>query len=127
MATILKNAAKIKSSQIENFVLCLHQDLKYMDRIFSKSTLSEYWEKHSNSEQYLKTWFDTTMNADWKTSNDVKQTYANASILKDNRIVFNIKGNSYRLVAKFNFEKQWVFIRFIGTHDEYDKIDANMI
>lgn len=98
-----------------------------MDRIFSKSTLSEYWEKHSDSEQYLKTWFDTTMNADWKTSNEVKQTYANASILKDSRIVFNIKGNSYRLVAKFNFEKQWVFIRFIGTHDEYDNIDASII
>ncbi len=98
-----------------------------MDRIFSKSTLREYWEKHSDTEQYLKTWFDTTMNADWKTPNDVKQTYANASILKDSRIVFNIKSNSCRLVAKFNFEKQWVFIRFIGTHDEYDKIDANMI
>ncbi|MBN2262617.1 MAG: type II toxin-antitoxin system HigB family toxin, partial [Prolixibacteraceae bacterium] len=90
-----------------------------MDRIFSKSTLREHWEKHPDSEQYLKTWFDTTMNAAWKTPYDVKQTYANASILKDSRIVFNIKGNSYRLVAKFNFEKQWVFIRFIGTHDEY--------
>lgn len=98
-----------------------------MDRIFSKSTLREYWEKHSDSEQYLKTWFDTTMNADWKTPNEVKQTYANASVLKDSRIVFNIKGNSYRLVAKFNFEKQWVFIRFIGTHDEYENIDASII
>jgi len=98
-----------------------------MDRIFSKSTLREYWEKHSDTEQYLKTWFDTTMNADWKTPNDVKQTYANASILKDSRIVFNIKANSYRLVVKFNFEKKWIFIRFIGTHDEYDTIDANTI
>lgn len=98
-----------------------------MDRIFSKSTLKEYWEKHVDSEQYLKTWFDTVMNADWRSPNHVKQTYANASILKDSRIVFNIKGNSYRLVAKFNFEKQWVFIRFIGTHDEYNKIDANTI
>ncbi len=98
-----------------------------MDRIFSKSTLKEYWEKHADSEQYLKTWFDTAMNADWKTPNDVKQTYANASILKDSRIVFNIKGNSYRLVVKCNFEKKWIFIRFIGTHDEYDTIDANTI
>ena len=55
------------------------------------------------------------------------KTYANASILKNGRIVFNIKGNSFRLVAKFNFEKQWVFIRFIGTHTEYDKIDVNTI
>ncbi len=98
-----------------------------MERIFSKSTLREYWQKQSDSEQYLKTWYDTAMNADWKSPNEVKQTYANASILKDGRIVFNIKGNSYRLVAKFNFEKQWIFIRFIGTHDEYDRIDANMI
>ena len=98
-----------------------------MDRIFSKSILREYWESHSDSEQYLKTWDDTAMNADWETSGDVKLTYANASILKGSRIVFNIKGNSYRLVAKFNFEKQWIFIRFIGTHDEYDRIDANTI
>ena len=98
-----------------------------MDRIFSKSILREYWENHSDSEQYLKTWYDTAMNADWKTPGDVKKTYANASILKGSRIVFNIKGNSYRLVAKFNFEKQWIFIRFIGTHDEYDRIDENTI
>jgi len=98
-----------------------------MERIFSKSTLREYWEKYPDSEQYLKTWYDTAMSSDWLTPNDVKQTYANASILKDSRIVFNVKGNSYRLVVKFNFEKQWIFIRFIGTHLEYDKIDANKI
>jgi mRNA interferase HigB len=98
-----------------------------MDRIFSKSTLREYWEKYSDSEQYLKTWYDTAVSSDWKTPSDVKQTYANASILKNSRIVFNIKGNSYRLVTKFNFEKQWIYIRFIGTHAEYDKIDANTI
>ena len=98
-----------------------------MDRIFAKSTLREYCQKNPDSEQYLKTWFDTVMGSDWKSPNDVKRTYANASILKDSRIVFNIKGNSYRLVTKFNFEKQWIFIRFIGTHKEYDKIDANTI
>lgn len=63
----------------------------------------------------------------WKTPQDVKKTYIHASVLKDNRIVFNIKGNSYRVVVKFNFERQWAFIRFVGTHDEYDKIDANFI
>ena len=98
-----------------------------MERIFAKSTLREYWEKHPDCEQYLKTWHDTALSSNWITPNDVKKTYANASILKDCRIVFNIKGNSYRLVAKFNFEKQWIFIRFIGTHVEYDKIDANKI
>jgi len=98
-----------------------------MERIFSKSTLREFWETYPDSEQYLKTWFDTAMNSDWKTPNDVKQTYANASVLKNSRIVFNIKGNSYRLVVKFNFEKKWLFIRFIGTHAEYNMIDADNI
>ncbi len=98
-----------------------------MKRVFAKRTLREYWKKHPDTEQYLKTWFDTAMNSNWKTPNDVKQTYANASILKFGRIVFNIKGNSYRLIVKFNFEKQWAFIRFIGTHSEYDKIDADTI
>ena len=98
-----------------------------MKRILAKSTLRTFWEKHADSEQYLKTWYDTAMNTEWKNPNDVKETYANASILKDRRIVFNIKGNSYRLVVKFNFEKQWLFIRFIGTHSDYDKINANTI
>lgn len=98
-----------------------------MERIFAKSTLREYWVTYPDSEQYLKSWYDTAMSSNWKTQNDVKQTYANASILKDNRIVFNIKGNSFWLVAKFNFEKQWIFIRFIGTHIVYNKIDANTI
>jgi len=86
-----------------------------MEGIFAKSTLRIYREVHVEIEQYLKTWYDTAMSSNWKSPNDVKQTYANANILKDSRIVFNIKGNSYRLVAKFNFEKQWIFIRFIGT------------
>jgi len=98
-----------------------------MDRIFAKSTLREYWKKHPDSEQYLKTWYDTAMNSDWRTPADVKRTYPNASILKESRVVFNIKGNSFRLVVKFNFEKQWIFIRFIGDHTEYKKIDANTI
>jgi mRNA interferase HigB len=98
-----------------------------MKRIFAKSTLKIFWEKYSDSEQYLKTWYDTAMNADWKTPNDVKQTYANASILQNGRIVFNIRGHAYRMIVKFNFEKQWAFIRFIGTHNEYNKIDANTI
>jgi len=98
-----------------------------MKRIIAKSTLREFWENHTDSEQYLKTWYDTTRKATWLSPNDVKQTYITASILKNSRVVFNIKGNSYRLVVKFNYEKQWAFIRFIGTHDEYDKIDADTV
>ncbi len=99
----------------------------WMERIFAKSTLRRYWKKHADSEQYLKTWYETAINSDWRNPNDVKSTYANSSILKNSRMVFNIKGNSYRLVAKFNFKKQWIFIRFIGTHAEYDQINSNTI
>jgi mRNA interferase HigB len=98
-----------------------------MKRIFAKSTLRDFWEKYPDSELYLKTWYETAMNANWKTPNDVKKSYAHASILRDSRIVFNIKGNTYRMVVKFNFEHQLAFVRFIGTHSEYDKIDANNI
>lgn len=98
-----------------------------MERIIAKSTLKIYWEKHPETEQYLKTWYDTALSSDWKTPIDVIKTYATASILKNGRIVFNIKGNTHRLITKFNFEKQWIFIRFIGTHAEYDKVDANNI
>lgn len=98
-----------------------------MKRIIAKSTLREYWVKHPDVEQYLKTWYDTAKSAKWLTPNDVKQTYISASILKNGRVVFNIKGNTYRLIVKFNYEKQWAFIRFIGTHADYDKVDANKI
>jgi len=98
-----------------------------MKRIIAKRTLRKFWEKHADSEQYLKTWYETTKNSNWKSPNEVKMTYINASILKNSRVVFNIKGNSYRLIVKFNYIKQWAFIRFVGTHSEYDKIDANAI
>ncbi|MDP5106302.1 MAG: type II toxin-antitoxin system HigB family toxin [Polaribacter sp.] len=98
-----------------------------MKRIIAKKTLRDFWEKHADSEQYLKTWHETAKNSNWNSPNEVKETYINASILKDSRVVFNIKGNSYRLIVKFNFIRQWAFIRFIGTHTEYDKIDANTI
>lgn len=98
-----------------------------MKQIVAKSTLREFWGKHADSEQYLKTWYDTAKSANWFSPTDVKQTYVRASILKNGRIVFNIKGNSYRLVVKFNYEKQWAFIRFVGTHKDYDIIDADTI
>ena len=98
-----------------------------MKRIIAKSTLRKFWENHRDSEQYLKTWYDTVLNANWKSPHDIRNAYANASILNNGRVVFNIKGNSYRLVVRFNFEKEWAFIRFVGTHNNYDKIDANKI
>ena len=98
-----------------------------MERIFAKRTIRSFWLEYSETEQYLKTWYDTVKSADWRSPADVKASFASASILKEGRVVFNIKGNRYRLIAKINYEKQWVFIRFIGTHSEYDTIDANSI
>ena len=98
-----------------------------MKRIVAKRTLREFWEKHADSEQYLKTWYDTVKTAGWKTPNDIKKTYATASIIGRNRVIFNIKGNSYRLIVQFNYAQQWAFIRFIGTHADYDKVDAQTI
>jgi len=98
-----------------------------MKRIIAKRTLREFWEKHADSEQYLKTWYETVKNSNWKSPNEIKGTYVNASSLKNNRVVFNIKGNSYRLIVRFNYVKQWAFIRFIGTHVEYDKIEGHYL
>lgn len=89
--------------------------------------MKEFWEVHPDAEQYLKTWFDIAKTNSWKSRNDIKLNFANVSILKNSRVVFNIKGNSYRLVVQFNYEREWAFIRFIGSHSEYDKIDANTI
>jgi len=75
----------------------------------------------------MKSWYKETCKAEWKNPNEIKSEYPNASILNDNRIVFNIKGNNYRLLVKINFEYEMVWIRFIGTHPEYDKINANTI
>lgn len=96
-------------------------------RVIAKKILRDFWEKHSGCEQQLKSWFQEASNAEWKNPNQIKNEYPSASILNDNRIVFNIKGNNYRLVVKINYDYQMVWIRFIGTHGEYDKINANEI
>ena len=98
-----------------------------MKRIIAKRTIREFWEKHPDSKEYLQTWYETVKGAKWKNPNEIKQFYTTISILKNSRVVFNIKGNDYRLVAKINYKKQWLFIRFIGTHKDYDAIDANTI
>ena len=95
-----------------------------MKNIVSRKIIREFWEKHPDSDETLKTWYKVAMKADWKNSNEVKAQYRTASVVGDNRIVFNICGNKYRLIVKFNYEMQWGWIRFIGTHSEYDRINA---
>ncbi len=96
-------------------------------RIIAKRTLREFWEKYNQAEVLLKTWYKMVERSQWKNSNDVKKQFGNASIVGNNRIVFNIKGNDFRLVVYIVFQTQKVFIRFIGTHEAYDKIDAQKI
>ena len=93
-------------------------------RIISRRTLREFWAKHADAEQSLKAWYANVKRADWKTPSDVKATYRNASFVENNRVVFNIKGNSYRLVAAINYQYGIVYIRFVGTHQAYDTINV---
>ncbi|HTY22569.1 MAG TPA: type II toxin-antitoxin system HigB family toxin [Desulfomonilaceae bacterium] len=96
-------------------------------RVYSKSTLRDFWEKHADAEQPLKTWYAVSKAAKWNSTVDLKKHYPDASILSKNRVVFNIKGNDYGLAASIDYDKQRIFIRFVGTHKEYDIIDAKSI
>ena len=96
-------------------------------RVIAKKILREFWETHSDCEQQLKSWYQEADKATWKNHNELKVDFPSASILNYNRVCFNIKGNNYRLIVRINFNYQMMWIRFIGTHAEYDKIDANKI
>ncbi len=96
-------------------------------RIIAKSTLRDFWLIHPPAEFPLLDWFNIVKQVKWSTPNDVKQTYGNASIISNSRVVFNIKGNDYRLVTEIDYEYQMVFIGCIGTNKEYDKIDVKTV
>ena len=98
-----------------------------MKNIVSRKKLKTFWEKYPDSENTLKTWYKVAMKAKWNTSNEVKAQYRNASVIGDTGIVFNICGNKYRLIVKFNYEMHWGWIRFIDTYSKYDRIDASTI
>lgn len=111
--------------QIENILPVL--PLVLMRNTVSRKKLRNFWETYPDSEESLKTWNKVTMKANWKASNEVKAQYRNSGVIGDNRIVFNICGNEYRLIVKFNYQMQRAWIRFIGAHPEYDRIDASTI
>ena len=96
-------------------------------RIISRSTLQAFWVRYQDSESSLRAWFAEAREAEWMTPNDVKRDYPTASIIGNNRVVFNIRGNRYRLVVAVHYGRGVVFIRFIGTHAEYDRINAGTI
>jgi mRNA interferase HigB len=96
-------------------------------RLISRRKLIEFWTDHVDSKEQLAAWAWEVEHADWNTPSDIKARYGTADILKNDRVVFNIKGNHYRLIVKIEYKIKIVFIRFIGTHKEYDKIDAEKI
>ncbi len=96
-------------------------------RIIAISTLRNFWATNGDAEEPLKAWFQEVKSADWATTQQVQAMYRNASIVGDNRVVFNIAGNKYRLIVKFNYPYRLGYVRFIGTRAEYDRIDAEKV
>ncbi len=96
-------------------------------RIIARKALSDYWSTVPAAKAGLEAWFHEVKASDWSSPVDIKSSYGNASILKGGRAVFNVCGNRYRLVVWINYEFRTVYIRFIGTHSEYDAIDAEKI
>lgn len=93
-------------------------------RIISRKALRDFWAKHPDAEQPLRAWYTNVKRADWQTPADVKLDYRSASFVANNRVIFNIKGNRYRLVAAIKYQYSSVYIRFVGTHAEYDRVDV---
>ncbi len=99
-------------------------------RIIALSTLKAFWEgnaQYADAEPATLAWHKMCKDADWATPNEVKAAVGNASILQDGRVVFNIAGNKYRLVVWINYSFRVVYVRFLGTHAQYDNIDAQSI
>ena len=96
-------------------------------RIISKKVLRDFWTRHPDSAQPLRAWHAEVKAADFKNPSGIKAMYGNASILKRGRVVFNICGNKYRLIVHVKYDFHLVYIRFVGTHVEYDNVDAETI
>ena len=96
-------------------------------RIIALGKLRDFWNKHPRAEVPLRSWYAEASRAEWKTPADVKAAHRNVSFLPNNRVIFNIKGNDYRLVLAVHYNKGRMFIRFVGTHQEYDRIDPTSI
>ena len=96
-------------------------------RIIALRALREFWSRRPDAEMPLRAWYALASRASWRNPADVKAAYRNASFLANNRVVFNVKGNDYRLIVAVHYNRGLMFVRFIGTHQEYDRIDATTI
>ncbi len=95
--------------------------------VISKRTLIKFYELYPEAKTPLEVWHSDARKAEWKTPDDIKKVYASASFLKDNRVVFNIKGNDYRLIVHIDYLLKIVRVKFIGTHAQYNKINVKDI
>jgi len=95
--------------------------------VISRRPLREFATRHPDAEASVRAWFHEARQAHWRTTADIKHQYGSASILKGSRVVFNLCGNKYRLIGSINYRSEVVFVRFIGTHVEYDRVDAETI
>lgn len=93
-------------------------------RVIARKALRQFWERHPESEQPLRAWYARACKSDWRGPQDIKRAYGRASFLAGNRVVFKIKGNRFRLIVRVNYDFHVVDIRFVGTHDEYNRVDA---
>ena len=96
-------------------------------RLIKIKTLKQFWDKHTDSQVALNSWANIVKRKQWDSFNDIKKTFGSADVIAGNRCVFNIKGNKYRLVVKVHYNTKIMYIRFIGTHSEYDRIDVEKI
>ena len=92
-------------------------------RVFAKKILREFWQKYPDSEEQLKPWFQEAEKGNWPNPNYVKDEFPKSRLISGNRVIINIRGNNYRLVIRVNYKYGMIWIRFVGTHKEYDKID----
>jgi mRNA interferase HigB len=111
---------------IQNYIVFLHPNALAM-RIVAIKAITEYVKVHSNANVPLREWYKKTKQVEWTCLADIKQIFNSVDFVGNNRYVFNIKGNDYELVAIVIFSSKKVYIRFIGTHNEYDKIDCSNI
>ena len=96
-------------------------------RVISRKILRRFWEKYPDARQPLQAWYADIKHAIWKKPSDIKAIYRTASFIANNRVVFNIRGNKYRIIVLIEYRFSIVFIRFVGTHQEYDQINAETI
>ncbi len=96
-------------------------------RVIARKALREFWEKHADTEKPLRAWFKEAEKADWAAPAQIKERYRSASFVGNDRVVFNIAGNKYRLVVLIRYKTKTVYVRFLGAHEDYDTIDARTV